>query len=133
MVAPASRADGALAPDVGDRGCGSGRGGRFGWIPLVVVAGVLATLIVVGWFAAWPHGSGPVPPFWPFLPFGFLLVVVLVVLAFRASGRGPGGWASRQWSYPESAEEIVRSRYARGEITSQQLHEMLRELDDRSV
>jgi uncharacterized membrane protein len=115
--------------------CGESAGGRgwgFGWLPWILVVGVLATLIAAGWFLPFAHPTGGPPPFWPIVPFGIVLAIVVLFLALRTTVRGFGPWYGRRWSEPASAREIVRCRYARGEITAQQLREMLGDLDERS-
>jgi uncharacterized membrane protein len=133
MTAANDRTGDALGADLAECGyVGRGGGGRYGWVPFLAVAGLLVGLAVVAWLLPPPSVPGPVPPLWPFVPFGLVLVVVLVVLVVRSTGRGYGPWWGGSWSYGASAREIVRRRYARGEITAQQLHEMLRELDPAS-
>lgn len=58
---------------------------------------------------------------------GGILLVALVVWVLRSMG--PGG-AGRPFggTGPEGAEEILRRRYARGEIDEQEYHRRLEEL-----
>ena len=133
MSATNGRTGNALGSDLAECGYdGRGGGWRFWWVPFLAVAGLAVTLAIVAWLLPPPSVPGPVPPLWPFVPFGLVLVVVLGILVVRSSRRGYGPWWGGPWSYGASAREIVRQRYARGEITAQQLHEMLRELDTSS-
>jgi uncharacterized membrane protein len=101
------------------------------WIVLgLVVTGVAIwfTLVALGRFAA-PEGGTPSPLWWPFFPFGFFLVVLATFLVFRWGWWGVG-WCGRGYG-PESfdAHAILLERYARGEISAEQLREMRREID----
>ena len=120
-----------------DERCGW-RGG-IGWVPLGVF-GVFAA-IVVGLAVAASLGSlpgspwgGPYPVFWPYFPLGFFFVIFLVFFALRWSGWGRGRWGWRSWGYAgpggPGAREILRQRYARGEITREQMQQMNRDLDE---
>ena len=108
------------------------RGPRRGlWIvPVVLLAAVVVAFVLVG-----PaHGGGPAPGFWPWFPFGFLGLVVLVWAVAGPCGRWGWGWGGRGRGYGESesaaapAEEILRRRYARGEIGADEFRAMSREL-----
>lgn len=121
---------GDLEPDPSDCGFGGrGWGGRCWWVPILAAVGVVAALAVVARFERWPQVPGPFPAFWPFVPFGFLAVFVLIALLVRSFAWRYGPRWSGPRSYAVSADEIVRRRYACGEITAEQLREMLRELD----
>ncbi len=112
-----------------------GRGARWSWFPWVgiaIVAGVLAALIAAvapRWMPAAPAGY-PVQFFWPLFPLGFLLVILLVFgLGRWALG---GSWRGGSMYRDGSADprEIVRVRYARGEIDRERMRDMLRGLDE---
>lgn len=116
-----------------------GRGAGFWWAPLIVfgtLAAVLVGLAVAvstGWLPGPPWG-GPYPVFWPLFPLGFFLVIFLVFFALRWSWWGSGRWRGGYWGYGgpagPGAREILRQRYARGEITREQLQQMIRDLDE---
>ncbi|HEX9915539.1 MAG TPA: SHOCT domain-containing protein [Candidatus Bathyarchaeia archaeon] len=65
---------------------------------------------------------------------GFVLVCFLVMVALRYTSWGPSGhrmgcgMGGVGWS--GEAEEILRQRYARGEVTKEQYDQMLRDLRD---
>ena len=71
-----------------------------------------------GWFL-----MGWMPLFW------ILLVVVALVLLFRLIGSSNAS-ASRSLP-PETAEEILKKRYARGEINKEKYDLMLEDLHRR--
>jgi putative membrane protein len=71
--------------------------------------------------------------FWIFPFFGLVIMAIFLVLLFRGfGGRGRGGgpfcgppsWRDGQ----DTPAEIARRRYARGEITREELEEMLETL-----
>jgi uncharacterized membrane protein len=103
------------------------------WLVATITVGAVFTLVLIGLALAWLgiiHPStygGAMPEFWPFFPFGFLglFIFLAIVLRFGWWGWGPG-WGVRY----ESARETLRVRYARGEITRDQLRQMLRDLDE---
>jgi uncharacterized membrane protein len=115
--------------------CRVGRG--VGWvfglaIGIFVVVAAVGVLIGLGW---WPVGYRMIPtglPFlWPLFPLGFFLLVFLVFFALRWSRWGGGRGARGYWGYGEAgAREILRRRYARGQITRAQLEQTSRDLDD---
>jgi len=110
--------------------------GIFGWAIFGLVA-----LVLVGIFISpflWAHfGMMPVTsttypmPFfgWFFWPFGLLFLVFIIFgvsrMFWRPWGRGyyGGGW--QRFGTPE---EILRRRYARGDITKDQFDQMMRDL-----
>ncbi len=55
----------------------------------------------------------------------FLLVVVGVLIYFLVKGLGPGGFGQTP---RETALDILKRRYARGEITKEQFDEMKKDL-----
>jgi len=78
---------------------------------------------MMGWGGGWMMGGGVI---------GFILVCFLVMMALRFTAWGP--WGNRMGcgmgGMGESleAEEILRQRYARGEVTKEQYDQMLRDL-----
>jgi putative membrane protein len=113
------------------------RRGVFGWI----IVGLLAILVVgslVFWGVALATHSLPVivsRPFFPFgfffFPFGFLIFLLFLFFVFRFIFWG-GWWGGRRrYYYWSDAKEILRQRYARGEITKEQFDQMMRDIDER--
>ena len=84
------------------------------------------------------YPSSPAPAYygypgfgwWFFFPFGifFLFIVLFFVsrLIFWPMG---WGWRRRYWYGYGDAREILRQRYARGEITKEQFDQMNRDLE----
>ena len=68
--------------------------------------------------------------FFPFGFFFFLFFLFFVFGWFRWWGWGWGGWRGypMMWGYHDSAAEILRHRYARGEITKDQFDQMMRDI-----
>lgn len=106
-----------------------------GWILPIAVLVALVTVGIVAWVVVGgPVRAGGTPIFWPFFPFGIFLLLFVVLFAVRAAMWGRGGprgygWGpGRGWGGPGSARQILRMRYARGEITSEQFQQMDREL-----
>lgn len=103
------------------------RPGRF-WplIPLSIF-GAIVTVFVVAWvLEARLPWSGTAPVFWPIFPIGFFLGILclFIVLRWAFWGGWWDGWRGGNWS-PYSRrqvlttpDEILRLRYARGEISS---------------
>jgi putative membrane protein len=67
--------------------------------------------------------------FFPFGFFFFLLFLFFVFGGFRWWGWG--GWRGypMTWGYHDGASEILRQRYARGEITKDQFDQMMRDIE----
>ncbi|MCI4345427.1 MAG: hypothetical protein L3K07_01535 [Thermoplasmata archaeon] len=108
------------------------------WFPGVLLVGLgalyalLLGAVLLGWLPrGTPGGSGP--PFWPIFPFGFFLVVLLVFVAFRWACWGAGWGGHTPWPARDEAQEILRERYARGEITRDQLLAMSSDLEHPAV
>ena len=71
---------------------------------------------------------------WWFFPFGFFFFLIFVFFIFRVVFWGwwvGWGWRRRYWYGYGDAREIVRQRYARGEITKEQFEQMSRDLERR--
>ena len=69
---------------------------------------------------------------WGFFPFGFLFFLIFLFINFRVVFWGWGGawgWRRRYWYGYGDASEILRQRYARGEITKEQFEQMSRDLE----
>lgn len=111
---------------------------RFLWvIPLVFVAIVIG--LVLFWVVAVTTGiiayAAFAHPGWFFFPFGFLLFLLFVFVLARVAWWGVGGWGwgRRRWHhdyYAPDPHDVVRMRYARGEITREQYTQMVRDLGE---
>jgi len=114
------------------------RGNPFAWAALAMVL-----VAVVAFFAILAiHGGPSVPagpyygyPFlgwWFFFPFGILFIFIVLFFVSRLIFWPIGwGWRRRYWygyGYGD-ANEILRQRYARGEITKEQYEQMKRDLE----
>ncbi len=106
----------------------------FGWIFL----GLIGALIVGGlvlWGIGLATGTAPfyfVRPFgfFFFFPLGFLFFLLLVFFVLRLAFWGSWwGWRGRGY-YWGDAKEILRMRYARGEITKEQFDQMMHDLEE---
>ncbi|MBI3859422.1 MAG: SHOCT domain-containing protein [Thaumarchaeota archaeon] len=76
-----------------------------------------------------PYYGGRYPFFFPFgLLFFFLFIFLVARLLFWPWG---GGWRRGYWYHHGEAGEIVRQRYARGEITKEQYDQMMKDLEQR--
>ena len=71
-----------------------------------------------GWNGAWPMSW-----MWVGWLLGLVLVVAVVVILVRAASTGSGGASDR-----ESPEEILKRRFARGEIDEDEYQKRLRAL-----
>lgn len=80
------------------------------------------------WGWGWMHGAYGWPLWWLGAGFRLLIlaaVIVGIVYLVRGVSRR-GGWPGRS---DESALEILKKRYARGEISKEEFEEMKRNLD----
>ncbi|MDG7014120.1 MAG: SHOCT domain-containing protein [Nitrososphaerota archaeon] len=115
--------------------------GGIHWLGWVVVALVL--VVVIGFFGSmsasgfYPQGMFAGPPYygWYFFPLGLVFFVIFVVIIFRLVFWGFGGWGWRRGYWYSNAyrhgdaREILRQRYARGEITKDQFDQMMKDLE----
>jgi putative membrane protein len=104
------------------------------------VAIVLLTAVFV--FPFFLHPAGPYPFFYgyypagpfSFFPFGFFAVIFLIFIVSRwlfwgwgwRRGYGRGYW--RRYQYYGGAAEILKERYARGELTKEQFDQMMKDI-----
>jgi len=102
----------------------------FGVLAVLFIAG--ASFFFFGWFT--PR-SFPGPGYYfPNFPFGlfwaFLLIFfVLGILRWAFWGWRRRGNYGRYYGYRDQAHQILRERYAKGEITKEQFDQMTRDLD----
>lgn len=94
----------------------------------------MAVVAIVIAVAARPYYMSPSMPYnggwWFFFPFGFFFIFFIVF----AIGRllfWPWGWGWRRgyWHDYGDSKEILRRRYARGEVTKDQFDQMMRDLE----
>src|SRR5580700_9088017 len=102
---------------------------RLGWalVPVLVVAAFVATAIGASLY----FGGGPVQGYgwWPWAPFGWFFFIPLLFAAFFVLRFFFWGWWGGPRYYGEdSAMQVLRERFARGEITREQLEQMRKDL-----
>jgi putative membrane protein len=107
---------------------------RWAWIGIGVIVLIFGSLLLVGFilrFSIFPRyygmpmmgGAGML-----FGLIGFLFLCFLIFTVFRFAVWGSMGHRSNYRWNRDDAEEILRQRYARGEITKEQFDLMLRDL-----
>ena len=104
---------------------------RWPWLVVgLFLAGftTLWVLAAVGWIPSLTGDAG-LPPEWPFFPFGLFLVAFLLVVILRRGWWGASGCARGYGPERPAAHEILVERFARGELTAEQVRQMRRELD----
>lgn len=102
----------------------------------LIAVGVVALLLIVGTSLAVFGYFVPRPVagyYFPVFPFGFFWVFIALFLVFGVSRWVFWGWGWRRRGYYDrhydSAHQILRERYARGEITKEQMDQMASDLD----
>jgi len=106
----------------------------WGFVGLLILVGVsIAVSLVL--FAL--GNTGTRTGFYPFFGFGwgFIFLFFLFFWGLRwwgGWGWGWGGYGRRYWRYGDDAHAILRTRYARGEITKDQFEQMMRDLDQHA-
>lgn len=104
----------------------------FAWavLGLVLVAVVFAAVALFAHAYVNPtmmpyYGGG----WWFFFPFGFIFFFIFIFFIGRLLF-WPWGWRrGYYWNYGGDAKEILRRRYARGELSKDQFDQMMRDLD----
>jgi uncharacterized membrane protein len=104
-------------------------GRRFRW-PFVALFAILAIAVVASAVAYALRGPGTG---WFYFPFGWIFILLFFLFFWGFRWWGGWGWYGRPyWHYPgDGAKEILRERYARGEIGKDQFDQMMRDLDRR--
>ena len=115
-------------------------GARNGFLWIIGALVVVATLFFLGiavvhyyYPAGMPYNGYPWGGWW-FFPFGFFFFLIFLFFVFRVAFWGlwgGWGWRRRYWYDYGDANEILRRRYARGEITKEQFDQMKRDLEQR--
>jgi uncharacterized membrane protein len=111
---------------------GTHRRHLFGWILLGILAALVVGAILIFAVGFW-FGFVPLALYkgFFFFPFGFLIFLLFIFLIFRLAFWGSGGWGWRRRGYYwTDSREILRQRYARGEISKEQLEEGLRAINE---
>jgi uncharacterized membrane protein len=112
---------------------------------LWILFGVVALLVIIGAIFALFYFFTPTMPmrgfgyyyWWPAFPFGFIAFFVVLFLIFGAFRWAFWGWGwRRRWYYGygdyADPHQILKRRYAKGEITKDQFDQMMRDLEQRS-
>ncbi len=104
-------------------------------VVIVAIVSFFALIAIRGYPAAPMTTYNGYPFFggWFFFPFGiiFFFLFLFLVTRFVFWGWWGWGWRRRYWYGYEygDAHEILRQRYARGEITKEQFDQMTRDLE----
>jgi putative membrane protein len=103
----------------------------FGRLVLGIIAALIlgsVLLFLIGFF----FGFVPFLVFRPFVlfPLGFLIFILFlfVIVRFAFWGWGWRRWGGYRSSYWLDSKEILRQRYARGEISKEQFDQMMRDI-----
>jgi len=112
---------------------------RNGWRHpgLFIALSIITVLTIIGgslFFLGYFVTRLPTAYYFPFFPFGIFWAFLLIFLVFGVLRWVFWGWGwgyrrrGYYWRY-DRAHQILRERYARGEITREQLDQMTRDLD----
>jgi putative membrane protein len=108
----------------------------FAWV--IVALAAVTVIVFVATLVARSYPYTPTMPYgdtffgWWFFPFGFFFFLIFLFFIFRVAiwGWGGGwGWRHRYFYRYGDAREILRQRYASGEITKDQFEQMMRDLE----
>lgn len=106
---------------------------RWLWLPFVVAAVLIAGL-AGAWLLAGPtapvYAQGALAWWWFPFPWLFLIPALFFFFVLRWFLWGGWGWGWGRYggAYGDPAVEILRERFARGEITKDQYDSMMRDL-----
>ena len=96
---------------------------------IILVAASIATSVIF-YVSRSPAAFYPFFPFFPF-HFGFLGIILLLFIIFWVARWWFWSWNGGRRAYREHrdpADEILRERYAKGEITKEQFEQMMQDL-----
>ncbi|MHB8566440.1 MAG: SHOCT domain-containing protein [Nitrososphaerales archaeon] len=97
------------------------------WLPLIFVAGIVSIFAFAYFFGAFPADS--YPPFYYF-PWWIIFPIFFFGLFFFAfRWWGWGYWSGSRGYYYDPALEVLRERFARGEITKERYEQMRKDLE----
>lgn len=110
----------------------------FAWAIVALAALAIIAFAAVLFVHAYPYtpvaGSYGYPFYgWWVFPFGFIFFIIFIFFIARLAFWGwGGGWGRRYYYRYGDAKDILRQRYARGEISKDQFEQMTRDLDQHS-
>ena len=109
---------------------------------LIILFGLIAFVVIILAAFALFNYAAPMPMrsygyyWWPVFPFGFVIFFVALFLIFGVFRWAFWGWGWRRGyhngGYYADPRQILKRRYARGEITKEQFDQMMRDLDQHS-
>jgi putative membrane protein len=105
----------------------------FAWGIFVLLAVIVASVAVSAvLFAARPAPVAgtyyPFPLFFIFGIFAFFWIARWLIFPWR----GGWGYRGRYWRYQDESYNLIRERYAKGEITKEQFEQMIRDLQQHN-
>ncbi len=107
----------------------------FAWGIIALLVLVAVSVGLSAYFWATRPLAGAVYPFYffPFFPFFGLFWIFIIFFGLKFLF-WPWRWhySRRYWRYGDDAYQILRARYARGEITKDQFDQMMRDLEQHA-
>jgi uncharacterized membrane protein len=110
----------------------------FAWGIFALFAVIVASVAVSAFLFAvrpapvtgtyYPYFFFPFPLFFIFGIFAFFWIVRWLIFPWR----GGWGYRSRYWRYQDESYNIIRERYAKGEITKEQFEQTMRDLQQHN-
>ena len=102
----------------------------FGGLVLLALVAILLTMAFRPYYypTMMPYYGG-----WFFFPFGFVFFIFIVFALSRLLfWPWAWGWRRSYWHHGDEASEILRQRYAKGELTKEQFTQMMKDLEQHS-